>query len=343
VAVIPGRSTRRLPSEEHSRLMVKVARMYHERGHKQAQIAQELHITQARVSRLLRRAVQTGVVKTVVISPSGVHTDLEDGLEQRYGLTEAVVVDVMSSDERDIAQSLGAAAATYLESTLLGNEIVGISSWSANLLAAATFMRQASTSVVTDVVQLVGGVGDPQVQIEANRLLTTFATATGATPIFLPAPGLLGSAAAQRSLMADPAVQQVSARWSGLTTALVGIGALEPSPLLARSGNGIAEEDQEKLRQQGAVGDICFRFFDEAGALIESDLDQRVIGIQPAALVAIPRRIAVAGGIRKLAALRGVLRGGWVNVLITDSTAAQELVGDWTGEGDDDTRLVARA
>ena len=78
--------------------MVKVARMYHERGRKQAQIAGELHITQARVSRLLRRAADTGIVKTVVSSPAGVHTDLEERLEQRYGLIEAVVVDALSSE-----------------------------------------------------------------------------------------------------------------------------------------------------------------------------------------------------------------------------------------------------
>ena len=326
-AVNAARSTRRLPAEEQARLMVKVARMYHERGRKQAQIASELHITQARVSRLLRRAADTGIVKTVVSSPAGVHTDLEERLEQRYGLTEAVVVDALSSDEHDIAQNLGAAAAVYLESTLLGNEIVGISSWSATLLAAVTFLGRATSPVVTDVVQLVGGVGEPQVQIDANRLLTTFASATGATPIFLPAPGLLGSAAAQRSLMSDPAVQQVSARWSELTTALVGIGALEPSPLLAQSGNRIAEADLEALRSLGAVGDVCLRFFDESGIFIESELDQKVIGIRPEQLMSVPRRIAVAGGIRKLAALRGALLGGWVNVLITDSVAAQELIG----------------
>jgi len=192
-AVNAGRITRRTPTEEQSRLMVKVARMYHERGRKQAQIASELHITQARVSRLLRKAADAGIVKTVVSSPAGVHTDLEERLEQCYGLIEAVVVDALSSEERDIAQNLGAAAAVYLESTLLGNEIVGISSSSATLLAAVTFLGRATSPVVTDVVQLVGGVGEPQVQIDANRLLTTFASATGATPIFLPAPGLLAA------------------------------------------------------------------------------------------------------------------------------------------------------
>jgi DNA-binding transcriptional regulator LsrR (DeoR family) len=44
--------------------------------------------------------------------------------------------------------------------------------------------------------------------------------------------------------------------------------------------------------------------------------------------MSVPRRIAVAGGIRKLAALRGALLGGWVNVLITDRAAAHELIGE---------------
>jgi len=320
--------------------MVKVARMYHERGRKQAEIAGELHITQARVSRLLRRASDTGIVKTVVSSPAGVHTDLEEHLEQRYGLTEALVVDALSSEERNVAQNLAAAAAVYLESTLLGDEIVGISSWSATLLAAVTLLGRASSPVVTEVVHLVGGVGGPHVQIDANRLLATFASATGAAPIFLPAPGLLGSAAAQRSLMSDPAVQQVSARWSELTTALVGVGALEPS-LLTQSGNGIAEADQEALRSLGAVGEVCLRFFDESGDFIESEFDQKVVGIRPEQLMSVPRRIAVAGGSRKLAALRGALLGGWVNVLITDSVAAQELIGG-TGDSDDEQPILTQ-
>jgi DNA-binding transcriptional regulator LsrR (DeoR family) len=42
--------------------------------------------------------------------------------------------------------------------------------------------------------------------------------------------------------------------------------------------------------------------------------------------MSVPRRIGVAGGTRKLAALRGVLRGGWVNVLVTDIIAARHLV-----------------
>jgi DNA-binding transcriptional regulator LsrR (DeoR family) len=59
--------------------------------------------------------------------------------------------------------------------------------------------------------------------------------------------------------------------------------------------------------------------------------------------MSVPRRIAVAGGIRKLAALRGALLGGWVNVLITDSVAAHELIGGWTGHNGDDEPVLTRS
>ena len=66
-------------------------------------------------------------------------------------------------------------------------------------------------------------------------------------------------------LVADPTVSAVMDIWPELTMALVGIGSLEPSPLLRASGNALAEQDQELLREAGAVGDICLRFFDEDG------------------------------------------------------------------------------
>jgi DNA-binding transcriptional regulator LsrR (DeoR family) len=113
--------------------------------------------------------------------------------------------------------------------------------------------------------------------------------------------------------------------WDELTLALVGIGGLEPSALLAQSGNAICASEAEDLRERGAVGDICFRFFDAGGRAVDSPLDARVLGIAPEQLHAIPRRIGVAGGAQKYPAVRAALRGGWINVLITDAASAQRL------------------
>lgn len=312
-------------SGDQLRLMAKIALMYHERGARQTEIAQELHVSQSKVSRLLARAAEVGIVRTTVTVPAGVHTDLEDALEQKFGLREVVVVDV-TGGESEITSALGSGLATYLEATLTGNEVVGISSWSATLLAAAAAMRRSSGRVVDRVVQIVGGVGESRVQVQASRLISLFADATGAEPVFMPAPGVLGSASARKVLVEDPAVAAVMASWSGLTTALVGIGSLQPSPLLRESGNSVAERDEDELRAHGAVGDICLRYFDASGTVVGSGFDERVVGIGPEQFRAIPRRVGIAGGKRKHEAILGALRGGWLNVLVTDVETATALL-----------------
>jgi DNA-binding transcriptional regulator LsrR (DeoR family) len=321
----------RAPTDGQLRLITKVARMYHERGIRQTDIAESLHLSQARVSRLLKRAAELGIVRTVVAVAPGVHTEVEEALEERYGLAEAVVVDVEGSGA-EIAAALGSAGATHLETTLTGGERIGISSWSQTLLAVVDRMRPFRVPGADSVIQLIGGLGAASVQTQGNRLLTEFARLVGATATFVPAPGLVGSKTIRDSLLYDPAMESVAREWERLTLALVGIGSLPPSPLLRASGNAADRVSQDRLLAAGAVGDVCQRYFDSAGNLMPSDLDDRVVGIDPDTLRKIPRRIGIAGGDSKHAAIHAAVTGGWVNVLITDAATADALLGRESSE-----------
>ena len=76
-------------SDDNVRLIVSVARMYHERGMSQPQIAGDLHLSQPTVSRLLKSATELGIVHTTVTVPAGIHSDTEEALiaaYRRYGL-----------------------------------------------------------------------------------------------------------------------------------------------------------------------------------------------------------------------------------------------------------------
>ena len=300
-------------------MLTRVARMYHEEGLPQREIASRLSLSQSRVSRMLRRASETGIVRTVVTVPPEVHADLEDELRAAYSLRDVVVVDDAS------LPALGAATAAYLDATVAAGERIGIASWSATLMAAADAMSAPVASQAEEVTQLVGGIGDPAVQFRATGLTARLAELTGARAVPLPAPGLLRSVALRDALVLDPAVAGVMDGWDELTLALVGIGALEPSVLLEQSGNAICATELGDLRERGAVGDICFRFFDAGGRAVDSPLDARVLGIAPERLHAIPRRIGVAGGTHKYPAVRAAVRGGWINVLITDAASAHRL------------------
>src|SRR5690242_10266491 len=94
----PPWRVREVPAE-HMRLLTKIARMYHEQGIRQPQIAAQLNVSQARVSRLLKKAVELGIVRTIVVSPAGLHADVEEAIEAKYGLREVVIAD--TGDEQD--------------------------------------------------------------------------------------------------------------------------------------------------------------------------------------------------------------------------------------------------
>lgn len=60
---------------------MKVARLYHEQGLRQPEIASRLNMSQSRVSRLLKEGLETGIVRTIVVEPPGMFSALEDGVQ----------------------------------------------------------------------------------------------------------------------------------------------------------------------------------------------------------------------------------------------------------------------
>ncbi len=309
------------------RLMARVARMVYEKEMRQADIARQLGLSQATVSRLVNRAREEGIVRISVNVPQGVYSELEEALIAAYNLRDAIVVDCVQEDEQSIQREIGAAAAYYVESTIKPNEVIGLSSWSATLLAMVDAMHAIPRKNNIQVVQILGGIGNPAAELHATRLTDRFAKLVNGTGIFLPAPGIVGSEAVREVILSDQYVQTAMSLFGQVTLALVGIGAVEPSELLADSGNIFGSEELATLRREGAVGDILLHFFAADGRPVQTPLDQRVVSMSLEHLRQADRAVGVAGGRRKQEAIWGALRGGWINVLVTDCFTARRLIG----------------
>lgn len=306
--------------------MTKIARMYYEWNLTQVEIGTRLGLSQATISRLFKRAREEGIIRISVSVPSGVYAEIEERLVQKYELKDAVVVESLSDDETQIMRDIGSAAAFYTETMIKDYDVVGISSWSATLLALLDAMHPVPGKKGILVAQILGGVGNPSAEVHATRLTGRFAGLVNGTAIFLPAPGIVGSEAALRILMEDQYVQESVSLFDRVTLALVGIGAVEPSRLLNLSGNVFSKEEQAHLREKGAAGDILLRFFDKNGFPVESSFNHRVISMSLAQLKKVDRSVGVAGGARKFQGILGALRGRWINVLITDRSTAEKLL-----------------
>jgi DNA-binding transcriptional regulator LsrR (DeoR family) len=88
----------------------------------------------------------------------------------------------------------------------------------------------------------------------------------------------------------------------------------------------LTEAELDRIRQAGAVGDVCAQYYSVTGHRLDIDINRRTIGVSVAALAKIKTVIGVAGGAVKAPAILGALQGHCVNVLITDDQAAQAVL-----------------
>jgi DNA-binding transcriptional regulator LsrR (DeoR family) len=126
--------------------------------------------------------------------------------------------------------------------------------------------------------------------------------------------------------LSDPAIIKTIQAWKRINTLILGIGAFPASPLLAASGNSIDQKNEIEIKNAGAVGEICLRYFDKDGRAMHPLIEERIIAIDYPLMNEAKRRIGVAGGVSKLNAIRAAIIGGWINVLITDSDVARLLL-----------------
>ena len=108
-----------MAKQDEQRLLVKIATLYYLEGRKQSDIAQLLSLSQSFISRALTRCQKEGVVKISVVQPSNIFLNLEKGIEERYGIKQAIVVDTEDdASDHTIKRAIGSAAAHYLETRL---------------------------------------------------------------------------------------------------------------------------------------------------------------------------------------------------------------------------------
>ncbi|MFB9375921.1 sugar-binding transcriptional regulator [Kineococcus gynurae] len=302
-----------------------MARLYHVRGLRQSEIAERLHISQSRVSRLLSQAEAAGVVRTIVVLPTGLHSDLEDDLEQRFGLREAHVVEAVADDEDELARDLGHVASSVLAANPLRATTVGYTSWSRTLRHCVEALAPGG-SHAERVVELLGDLGSPALQHEAAQSTEHLAHLLGATPLYLRTPGVLLDAGTRAALLDHNAHAQRSlSAMDDLDVALVGIGPARTAPPLG-GDTFFTDEQFARARELGAVGEVCLRFLDADGHVLSTPFDDLVVGVTAEQLASAGTRFAVAGGQGKHAAILAALRGRWVDVLVTDTGTAEALL-----------------
>jgi DNA-binding transcriptional regulator LsrR (DeoR family) len=316
-------------SADRERLLVKVSRFYYEHELTQSQISERLRLSRQKVQRLLKEARQEGIVQISIRPVIGAFPDLERKLEERFGLQEAVVIETTDFDDQFVvAREVGVGAADYLTRVVQPQDSIVIS-WGGSLLGMVNALSSSSQRPDLDgvkVIQGLGGLGDPNKEVHAADLTRRLAQVFGGEAVLLSTPAVAGTREARDTYIEDPFVSHILEQAQSANLAMMGIGAPRLDSILMREGKIVTVKDLEGLKRDGAVGDINLRFFDEKGKLVQSNFDQRVIGLSLDEIKKIERVIGVAGGAAKVSSIRGALAGRLVDVLITDQITAQQVL-----------------
>ena len=95
---------------------------------------------------------------------------------------------------------------------------------------------------------------------------------------------------------------------------------------LVRAGY-ITGENLEAFARDGMAGDIALHFFDEDGNTEKfREFNDRVAGMPLEMVKKVRNRIGIAGGENRAEAIRGAIKGGYINMLITNIDAAERLL-----------------
>ena len=173
---------------------------------------------------------------------------------------------------------------------------------------------------------MIGSAGAHYQDVDGANLTQEFARLVRGRYYSVHAPLVVERPQLRQALMQERDVAEVLELARNADIAIVGIGSVVRGfSSLVRAGY-LQEENLLALRQAGAVGDICARHFDFYGRELPIDLNQRIVSVGLTAIKNIPLVIGIAGGKEKARGLLGALNGGYLDVLITDSVAANELL-----------------
>ena len=300
--------------EQTYALATKAAWYYYMEDNTQAQIAEVMGVSRAKVIRLLEEARAQGIVQFSFRKNDSQRVSAEQLLIDRFGLKDAFVVPT-PLDSSAINQSIAQGAAHYVSDHLRedGYLNIGYGDTVSRMLGFLAKNREESLNVVS----LTGGV---------SYYLPSVGTTAYSMHLFLtPSPLVVSSRQVRDALLDEKSLQDVSTMTEHADMSVVGIGAAVEGATVLR--NGILNEGElAVLKMQGAVGDVLNHFMDKDGTLIKTEIEDRVISTDLDKLRQLKNVVGVAGGKDKVTAIKAVLNGGYLNVLITDSDTAAELL-----------------
>ena len=299
-------------------LIVKIAWQYYIEGLTQNEISKSLNLSRMKVIKYLEKAKTNNVIQFKINLEELDHHTIQNKIKEKYNLKDIYTVPTSNDNTVD---SLTIAAAQYIEDRITSDTMISIGYGEA--VSKTLGHLQISTKYKITFVSLSGGVKFYMPTAIDTR--SDYYTNPNYKHYIVPTPLLVSSKDIADHLLEEKPVKKIVEMIPYSNITVIGIGALHDRATLVREGY-LNANDFEILKTKGAVGDLLSQFYDINGHVLDLDFHKKLISTEIDVLKSLNHVVAVAGGLDKKDAIIGALKGGYIDVLITDELVAQSLV-----------------
>lgn len=295
-------------------LMIKVTWYYYLDNMTQQQISDHLGISRMRVVKLLDKARTNGIIQFKIREDSMNKMKLEKNLADSYGLIDTFITPTPPSGV-SINENIAKAAAIYISDRLDNNTFInmGYGDTPSRILNNLATIAEYPISVIS----LTGGVS----YYLPNNMSTIF----NAKLHLIPSPLLVSSKEVVDAIRNEGSVNEIMRMVELSSMSVVGIGSIGENSTIIKSGI-LSKNDYLRLSMKGAVGDVLCHFIDKDGNLVQTEIEDRLMATPLTTLRNLNNVIGVAAGDHKIEAIKAVLKGGYLDILITDEATALQLL-----------------
>lgn len=291
----------------------------------QGQIAELMGVSRAKVCKMIAKAKARGLLSITINDPIQTASGLARDVADKYGLRNVKVVPVPRYGIKNVTSHLGKAGARLLQEMLRKHDVLGVSGGAALFELVKSFPPMPVEGAT--VVPLLNGYAETEVSTRGTEIAFMMAEKIGAQIVNMPIPGLAGTPEEALMFRANPTIKS-SMQWiRKCNIGLFGIGTANPESSLYKGGF-LDDALLAELRRENAIGCIGFSFFDTEGNPC-TGFNSRNIGWTLEDVRQIPLAIGVCGGTpEKAVAVRGALKGRYIDILVTDQITAELLMKD---------------
>lgn len=318
------------------RFIAKVVEMHYKQGMSQQEITKILNVSRATVSRAITKAKKEGYVEIRINHLDTSRISMEEKLENKFGLKEAIIAS--KRKDEDIGETVAFYAADYLLRIMESNMTLAMSRGTTlrKMLSSLEkdvrrrFLRLENVNVVplegaTNVLTTV----DKEYRLAFSNYMTEeTAKLLNGNGYQILAPEFVSSPAVRDAFIQEKSVRDILEMAANADAAFVGIGTVQANAEIVNSvveAETITREEYRRLEEKGGIGEVIGFVVDADGNMIDDPVEDQLICLPLGKLKGIPIRVGVAYGMEKAEAILSVLKGGYINVLITDEEVAEFL------------------